>query len=217
MGPWLIVAALDLPLCALAHAQQISRTEVQLDIPAQPLADALVAFSAATGLQVFYDGALALGRRSSAVSGTLMPDEGLRRLLAGTGYAAVATADPETITIAAALVPARPTASASSAHLRKYAPYFGSIQTRVGEVLCANATVQSGEIIVSFRLAASGVVSSAELLAGPERSRALVHELQGLSIGEPLPAGLPQPITMAIFPPAPGETSDCAASSRARK
>lgn len=39
------------------------------DIPAQPLADALVAYGSATGIEVFYDGALAIGRRSTAMTG----------------------------------------------------------------------------------------------------------------------------------------------------
>jgi hypothetical protein len=46
---------------------------------------ALDAYAAATGLQVLYDGALAAGRRSNAVSGVLMPDVALRVLLEETG------------------------------------------------------------------------------------------------------------------------------------
>ena len=81
------------------------------DIPAQPLADALIAFGAATGLQVFYDGALAVGRRSAPAKGLFTPMQGLQTLLRGTGYAPHATDDADTITIVMApSQPAWPTA-----------------------------------------------------------------------------------------------------------
>jgi hypothetical protein len=55
----------------MAHAQTRGLAyEIQLDIPSQPLADALIAYGAATGLQVFYDGELAVGHSSATVKGT---------------------------------------------------------------------------------------------------------------------------------------------------
>lgn len=68
------------PASAQATAQQAS-----YDIPAQPLSRALVRFSNATGLQLFYDATLVRGRTSPGVSGSMSRQEALSRLLAGTG------------------------------------------------------------------------------------------------------------------------------------
>jgi iron complex outermembrane receptor protein len=70
----------DLAQGTLAQAEQHV-----FDIPAQPLASALTAFGQQSGLQVTFAPAMASGRRSSAVSGSLAPEEALRRILAGTG------------------------------------------------------------------------------------------------------------------------------------
>lgn len=53
------------------------------DIPAQALAGALTAFGQQADLQVTVDAALVRDRRAPAVRGTLVPEEALRRLLAG--------------------------------------------------------------------------------------------------------------------------------------
>jgi catecholate siderophore receptor len=62
-------------------------TAVGLDLPAQPLPDALAALARQTGLRIRVDAAIATVR-STAVRGTLTPAEGARRLLAGTGLQA---------------------------------------------------------------------------------------------------------------------------------
>jgi TonB-dependent siderophore receptor len=71
-----------LPVPAYAQARAAT---VAFDIPAQPLIPALVAFSDVTGLQLFFDSALARDLASPGVSGSMAPEAALRRLLAGTG------------------------------------------------------------------------------------------------------------------------------------
>jgi hemoglobin/transferrin/lactoferrin receptor protein len=56
-----------------------------INIPPQPLASALVAFSRQTRVQVLIDQSLASGRTSPGVSGAMAPTAALGRLLAGTG------------------------------------------------------------------------------------------------------------------------------------
>ncbi len=213
-----LTAAVLSVLPELALAQPIPNgAAIHFDIPSQPLADALVAFGATTGLEVFYDGALAVGRHSAPVSGTLTPAEGLRELLAGTGYVAVATADPSTLTIIPATTGARP-AAAGSAQLSQYEPYFATLQSLVGDALCGSDETNSRQVIVSLWLASSGVVSRAELIGEGANSAgrdAVTRGLQGLKIGTSLPPGLPQPIVMVIFPPAVGETAGCSPQRRA--
>lgn len=71
-----------LTACAFAHAAPI-----EVNVPAQPLADAIQQFQAQSGLRVVL-GATLGGEISSAVLGTLEPAEALRQLLAGTGLKA---------------------------------------------------------------------------------------------------------------------------------
>ncbi|MTJ83600.1 MAG: TonB-dependent receptor [Telmatospirillum sp.] len=69
---------------AAGHGQATSRA---FDIPAQPLAGALTEFSRQSGLQVTMDSAVALGRTSTAIHGSMSPSAALSRLLGGTGIA----------------------------------------------------------------------------------------------------------------------------------
>lgn len=68
-----------------AAAQTASAAQRSFDIPAQPLAQALMIFGRQAGLQVTAEGPLTDGLRSSAVWGDLAPAEALSRLLTGTG------------------------------------------------------------------------------------------------------------------------------------
>jgi len=68
-----------------AAAQTASAARRSFDIPAQPLAQALMIFGRQAGLQVTAEGPLTDGLRSSAVKGDMPPAEALSRLLTGTG------------------------------------------------------------------------------------------------------------------------------------
>jgi iron complex outermembrane recepter protein len=54
-------------------------------IPPQPLKAALTAFAQQSGLQISFDSAAAVGLRSPGVSGAMIPEAALSRLLLGTG------------------------------------------------------------------------------------------------------------------------------------
>ncbi|MGH7021017.1 MAG: STN domain-containing protein, partial [Brevundimonas sp.] len=75
---------------AAAPAQAQSAAVVVLDIPVQPLGSALAAYSRATGVDIAY-GASLPNTLSSRVSGRMSSNEGLSRLLAGTGLTYRAT------------------------------------------------------------------------------------------------------------------------------
>lgn len=66
-------------------AQAGQATAKDFAIPAQPLVSALVRFTDATGIQFFFDAAVARDKRSPGVSGRLTSEEALRRLLVGSG------------------------------------------------------------------------------------------------------------------------------------
>lgn len=67
---------------AAAYAQEAS---YDLDIPAQPLGDALRALGRATKHNVVFDGAVVRGKRSTAVKGRFSADAALERMLDETG------------------------------------------------------------------------------------------------------------------------------------
>ena len=90
MKPIVMAALLATGSCLALSAPtaRAQTAETEFDIPAQRLADALRAYSEATGRDVIAASQLLEGRRSSAVRGRLSPDAALTRLLAGTGLVA---------------------------------------------------------------------------------------------------------------------------------
>ena len=66
----------------VSAAEQLA-TEQRFGIPAQPLADALLAFGQQSGIQITIDGALARNVSAPAVRGTMTGEEALTRLLKG--------------------------------------------------------------------------------------------------------------------------------------
>ncbi|PAU75348.1 TonB-dependent siderophore receptor [Halomonas salipaludis] len=77
-----------------ALAQQTSQQQVQqYDIPPGPVSSALNRFAAQASIYISGAGALGEGRQSPGLQGQYGVDEGLQRLLAGTGLAAVRQGD----------------------------------------------------------------------------------------------------------------------------
>lgn len=68
-----------------AAAQTAGTMRHSFEIPAQPLAQALMIFGRQSGLQVTAEGALTAERTSTAVKGDLSPAQALSQLLSGTG------------------------------------------------------------------------------------------------------------------------------------
>ncbi len=77
--------------CAATIAAALAQAApVDVDLPAQPLPDALKALARATGTSIAADSALLAGKAAPAVRGRLEAGEALARLLAGSGLEAVA-------------------------------------------------------------------------------------------------------------------------------
>jgi hypothetical protein len=192
---------------------QSARSDGQIDfnIPAQPLARALMAYGAATGFEIFYDAALAEKQHSVDLVGRLQPPDALRMLLRGTGYSAKATM-PGAFTIVPAPRPSPLSAVAAASVRRRLEPYFAAIQARIDEALCRNGEVSSTsrEFLFQFWLAPSGVVEQAQVI-DEEGERAddqtPAVAIRGLALAAP-PAGMPQPVNMVIFPPS-GMSKSC--------
>lgn len=202
MLAWLLVAtAVDAVLARSGSPEP----EIHFDIPAQALAQALDAYSAATGREVFYDGASGAGRRSAEVKGAFTPDDALKILLSGTEFVVSSNGSSGYTLLHAPEKSARVVAAARMASDRQYTRYFAIIQANIRTALCRNAETRPGaeRFLFKFWIAPSGAVARSEL-TGPAgnqaRDTALVATLQSLIFDEPPPALMPQPITMVVFP-----------------
>jgi iron complex outermembrane receptor protein len=72
-----------------ASAQPDSpRNPIDIDLPAQPLAESLNALAQQAGVQIAAPGELVAGKRAPALKARVAPQEALNRLLAGSGLAA---------------------------------------------------------------------------------------------------------------------------------
>jgi hypothetical protein len=182
-----------------------TRSPIQFAIAAQPLAAALDSYSITTGLELYYDGDLAVGRRSSAVEGRRAPEAALQELLTGSGLVARPTG-PNSFTI-------KP-APASHLVTARHQPYFAAIQGRVSRILCARAETRPGDtdLLLQLWVAPTGTIQRAQLLDAPNagmRERAFAAALRGVSIGVAPPAELPQPVVMAVLARSKGGRTGC--------
>jgi hypothetical protein len=202
------VLILGVAVAALIAASEWSRAsaqsatleaEIQFNIPAQPLSRALVDYAAATGLEIFYNAALADNRHSTAVAGVLTPSTALQVLLRGTGYAARSTG-VGAFTISPA--PRESLVAAAEAR-RGLQPYFAAVQTGISDALCRNARgAADKEILLQLWLSSSGLVTRAEAIDGdgkPARDQSYASAIRGLAFAIP-PIGMPQPVNVVIFP-----------------
>jgi hypothetical protein len=181
------------------------------DIPAQALREALFAYTDVTGLSILVDDEVTSGRRSAPVKGSFTPEDALKIVLTGTGLDFRYTAAN-----AFTLVPSTGAASAHSAPRddSRDETYFRTVQTAVKYILCSHAQTLPGQyrVVVQLWIGGSGVVLRSALLGStgsPDRDQTLSEMLDGLPVGAPPPAGLPQPVTLVILPRPLSATKDC--------
>lgn len=211
----LVVASISLSMVMAVPGDVLAQAhgdrQIDFDIPAKPLAAALRDYGKASGLEVFYDGSLAVGQESAGVRGRFTALAGLKELLRGTSYIPRSTDIHNTLTI----VPG-PSVESLRASFARYQPYFSDIQARLSEALCVDdmAAVTGEMIKFQLWLDPSGSISEARVV-GPHRGASVVERFEqrarGLSIGRLPPNGLPQPVTMVVYPPLAGEVSGCLA------
>lgn len=193
-------------IAALVAVSASAENAATFVIPAQPLDQALAAFSVSTGLQMLYDSSLAEGRRSSSVSGRMQPREALALMLVGTGLTARFTSGGAVViyagsTSAVTLNPITATAAAvigrsgASAEARAYAE---AVQRQTVEALRQDARLSGGDYALSVRLwvAEDGAARRVEVLNG---SGEAVRDADFMALASKLqfpapPPDLPQPM-----------------------
>lgn len=105
---WLAVAmlattALSDAAVAQGILQQAQASAVRnFEIPPQPLASALTQFGQQSGWQVSVNGMLLQGKTSPGVTGSMMPEQAVTRLFAGTGLTPVVSGSTVTVSAAGA-------------------------------------------------------------------------------------------------------------------
>lgn len=212
----LIVAAPGQP--AAAREGMWSTATVRVDIPAQPLERALVAYSTATGIQLLYDTGLVAGQRSNPVRGRYPPQQALEILLRGTGLR-VRYASPGAITLAA--VKDRPrellvldTMKVEAAPIvlrdsRRFSAYGERLQNGIMGALRRDPVAGRGRYEVTLRvwMDLNGTVSRCEIgesNAPAETRAAILSAVRNLEIGGKPPEDMPQPIAFRFRAQPPG-------------
>ena len=202
-------------LILLAAAAPMPDAPVTFDIPAEPLEQALDAYGNAAGIEVVYDTALAVGRRSGAVHGRLSDAAAIGRLLAPTDLAAIfgkqgtMTITPRPEAKAATPAPVAVAAGPSG----PFRPFLGRVQSALRAALCRNSLTRPGawraELLVW--IGASGQISRAVLRVPSgeaARDRALMALLPGITVGS-VPADFPQPVTVTVSRPQLSAPAEC--------
>jgi len=187
------------------HGQAQRENLITFDLPAQPLVSALEAYGAASGSQVVYEGALATGRRSSAVKGAFTPAAALRNLLIGTGLAPRYMAADGFVLIPEPAPAAHRNFPLNMAPLPVVTRYYGRIQAALRQSVCADERARSGgyRVAVGLWVGGAGAVGRSALLdttGDPDLDATLEQDLRNVSVGEAPPAGFAQPVVMVITP-----------------
>lgn len=208
-GTMLLAVSLiaSVPVHAESARDFRSSEPMTFEIPPQPLARALEAYSAVTGLDVFYNAALAERRNSAAVTGTLTPRQAIEIILAGSGYVPRVTS-PGALTIVAP----DPTPTAHAASDQRYEAYFSFMQERINDVLCTlpDGAAGSKDIVLRLWLASSGDVLRAAVLGEGDESLAPFATAIASAKFAPPPAEMPQPVTLVVFPASSLRDQPCA-------
>ncbi|MFD4837391.1 TonB C-terminal domain-containing protein [Achromobacter sp. NPDC058515] len=185
-------------------------------LPAQALGDSLEAIGRLAGVAVLVDERYAR-QPAPALSGRHAVMEALRRLLDGSGLR-IRQTDGEAIVVYAppADGPARASANAAAPLAARDIPgaraggadfsgYIGRVQKALLRTLCGNAAARPGgyRLALQLRLDGGGQVARMRLLdtTGSDRvDAAVTRAIQGMDVGAPPPAGMPQPVSVLLLP-----------------
>jgi len=215
-----LLSVIGIDDAALATAQSDGSTRTVFNIPAQPLNAALFAYAQVTGAEVFVDDALIAGRRSASIRGTYDTETALRALLSGSGLE-IRNAASNAFTLVLSSTPEPPFDQVPGwSSDREQVRFYAAVQTAVRHVLCKQSDTQLGlyRAALAVWVDPAGTISQIRLLSpnvNTEFGRALLTGIEGTFIGEPPPAGLPQPVTFVILPRTPESTGDCMSAPKA--
>jgi hypothetical protein len=199
----------------LADGASAQGLRVELDVPAQPLDQALKAFGAATGSQIFYETALTAGRTSKKVQGVFEREAALQMLLRKSELVA-RTIAPDTFTI----VPTDPLSPALREAKHASVFYYGMIQTGIMAALCRHRETMPGSYraTMQYWIDGAGRIAQVRLIGTTgekDRDDAIKRAVLDV-VFQPAIGAIPQPVTLAIELAAPGQSAGCRPDSGLR-
>ncbi len=204
-----MLAAIFMPRqkAAAETGHDVDVQPVPFDVPAQPLELALLQFMDASKTSVIADSSLTATRKSSELKGRFSAEQGLRRLLSGTGLYPRAIGD-RAFTLEA------PLPDGAMQPLPRFASYSAAIQQAVIEALCRREETQPTHYRVVLRLwlDPAGTVGRVEVdgsTGSRDLDKAIARALRDVAIAEAVPSSLPQPVKLAILPRQGGEGGPC--------
>jgi hypothetical protein len=198
-----------------------SERSTSFAIPAEPLDQALEAYSQATGMPILYDSLLSRGRRSNAVNGAYPPRAALDLLLSGSNLAVRYTAANDIVLVLAAvggnaapgrrplpgmvlsLDPLRVDGAAELGGEGAFQVYAGIVRADIERALDGDDRARPGSYSVRIGLwidDRGGVARSAIVRSSGDAGRdaAITHRLRQITISKAPPPGMPQPIAIDI-------------------
>lgn len=200
---------------------RVSTGTIHFALPAQPLAQALEAFSRVSDLMVVADASLLDARTSAPLVGDYAPQVALARLLTGTGLLARVTGANSAIVLAepsggqvVAPAPRGPIDASMIDGLGGSVSYANLVQARLTEALCQSGVTRPGRyrLALQLRIGSDGAVAASMLLdttGDATLDAAITHILSGLVFDYGPPADLPQPVTILLRPQTDGVASGC--------
>jgi hypothetical protein len=194
-----------------------AETAIRFNIPAQPLGPALSAYSSVTGVSLFYNSRLAMGRQSHPVIGTFSAERALAILLSDTGLTPFQTAHNSLTLVlrapdvAIAAGPQMPgpymplhTMFVLASPIDDHQFYAAAVRYSIRSALQRTNALRrhSYQIDVDVWVSPTGAIREAEILTPAGRTdleQTIAHTIHGLAVGSPPPATLPQPVHVSIL------------------
>jgi hypothetical protein len=221
LGAALLASIFGLKVVA-DEVDRFGSATLNFNIPEQPLASALQAYTAISGVAVLYASGMETDRRSASVDGEYTREAALKTLLGNSGlvprYAradAIALVDPSAPSVED---PPRsplgkadmaldmlhvPGATNSAPDRVALADYIEAIQKDLQGALKKSGTTRDGNYRVGLDLWVdpARTIRRTEVFrstGSPERDAAVANVLQGVVLRQPAPARTPQPVRVMI-------------------
>jgi hypothetical protein len=199
---------------AVAASGRDATAKITFDIPSQPLATALFAYSQQSGAEVFVDHALVASRWSTVLRGAYDIEAALRALLLGSGLVPRRAAPNGFTLVSIATAEPPPDRTPGWSSDRAQVRFYAALQAAVRRTLCARAHTQPGpyRAALAVWIGSSGHIDRVHLLGSNvdgEIGRILLNKIHDISLSEPPPPGFVQPVVLVVLPRTPDITGDC--------
>lgn len=192
-------------LCFAVSYSQAAVTEkiraFSFDLPAQSLQGALEQYSVITGRNLLYDSSMLYEKRSSPLRGALSADEGLHRLLRGSGLQAKYTSQ-NAFTLVKVQALAENDKPAAGISIQKQ-HYYSRLQMALTRHLCRDNTLHNDAFraVLQFWFSGDGAPNNIRLLdttGSQTRDSLILMQARQIRLDVPPPEDVRQPLTVLV-------------------